>query len=102
MMDRTYAASPPTTGPILRERVIDGITWRAQVSGDRGRLEVVAVIPASDEPRVLHLLTEPQLRELLGEASDEAFDQWRCAECGCVNSRGRRWCAACAGTETTA
>ena len=85
-------------GRILsRERVKGGVRWQARVSNDRARLEVVAIVPASNEPTVVELLNDMELRELLAEGADQNEHQWVCAECGHKNANDRRWCARCSG-----
>jgi hypothetical protein len=60
---------------VLRELVRHDIRWQARRSEDRGRLEVVAVVPASATATVVQLLSEAELRE--------------------PNEAGRRWCRVC-------
>lgn len=57
-------------GRILAERTKGPVLWRAQISDDRGRLEVVGVVPPSATPTTIEPLTEPELRELLGESAE--------------------------------
>lgn len=57
-------------GAILAERMKGGVIWRAQISQDRGRLEVVGIVPASTTATVIEPLDEQELRELLGEGTE--------------------------------
>lgn len=57
-------------GTILATRLKGCATWIARIGQDRGRLEVVAVIPPSAEPVEIEPLTDAELRELLGEGAD--------------------------------
>lgn len=47
------------------------IVWEARRSPDRGRLEVVAIVPASAESTLVPLLTQAELLELLGESGED-------------------------------
>ena len=59
-------------GEVLASRRKGAVEWRARVSSDRGRLEVVGIVPASTTATVIEPLSEPELLELLGElALDE-------------------------------
>lgn len=65
--------NPPATyrpGHILAERTKGPVRWQAKISQDRGRLEVVGIVMPSETPTVIEPLSEPELRELLGEPSD--------------------------------
>lgn len=62
--------STRTAGTVLAERRKGTVTWQARISTDRGRLEVIGVVPASTTPTTIALLLEPELRELLGEGAD--------------------------------
>ncbi len=54
------------TDVILAERIAaDGTRWQARRSSDRGRLVVVAIVPASTTETLIHPLTELELLELL-------------------------------------
>lgn len=57
----------PMSGRILATRVKDGVTWQARVSADRGRLEVIGIVPASSTPTVIDPLTQAELLELLSD-----------------------------------
>ncbi|MCC7176919.1 MAG: hypothetical protein IT177_00845 [Acidobacteria bacterium] len=57
-------------GHVLAERRKGLVTWQARISHDRNRLEVVGIVPPSTEPTVIEVLTERELRELLGFADD--------------------------------
>lgn len=60
---------PPTIhepGAVLASRRKGPVTWQARISTDRGRLEVVGIVPPSPEPTTIDVLTERELRELLG------------------------------------
>jgi hypothetical protein len=52
-------------GQVLSERVKNGIRWQARISADRGRLEVVGLVPPSAVLTEVEPLTERELRELL-------------------------------------
>jgi len=58
-------------GHVLASRRKGPVTWQARISTDRGRLEVVGIVPASARPTTIEVLTEPELRELLGFTDDE-------------------------------
>ncbi|MCC7034016.1 MAG: hypothetical protein IT179_14430 [Acidobacteria bacterium] len=62
--------SPYPPGHVLSTRTKGAVTWQARISHDHGRLEVVGLVPASTEPTTIEGLTEPELRELLGEPTD--------------------------------
>lgn len=62
--------SNPQPGRVLAERRKGAVTWQARISTDRGRLEVVGLVPASATPTIIEPLTEPELRELLGESAE--------------------------------
>ena len=67
-------------GTVLASRRKGAVEWQARISTDRGRLEVVGIVPASVSPTVIEPLDERELRELLGEGADlddrhEAVDQ---------------------------
>jgi hypothetical protein len=68
------------------------VTWQARVSPDRGRLSVVAVIQPSDEPIVVELPTELELKELL---APKPAGPWQCTECGAPNDSTSCWCRRC-------
>lgn len=53
-------------GDVLASRQKGNVTWQARISTDRGRLEVVGIVPASFAPTTIEPLTERELRELLG------------------------------------
>lgn len=59
-------------GLVLAERYKGVVRWQARISADRGRLEVVGLVPASTEPTEIEPLNERELRELLGEITDSA------------------------------
>jgi hypothetical protein len=74
----------------------DGRTiWQARRGSDRGRLEVVAIVPPSSTPTVIAALTEPELRELLESDHSAQAGEWKCTECGTQNDASRRWCVLC-------
>ena len=52
---------------ILNERRKGPVTWQSRVSADRGRLEVVGLVPPSPVITVILPLTEAELRELLDD-----------------------------------
>jgi hypothetical protein len=52
-------------GSVLAERVKAGVTWQARISTDRGRLEVIGIVPPSPNPTYVESLTERELLELL-------------------------------------
>ena len=54
-------------GSVLAERTKNGIVWQARISQDRGRLEVVGLVPPSASPTTIEPLTERELHELLDE-----------------------------------
>lgn len=54
-------------GHVLSERIKGAVIWRAQISSDRGRLEVVGIVAPSTTATVIEPLSEHELRELLGE-----------------------------------
>ena len=62
---------PRQAGHVLAERTKGAVTWQARISSDRGRLEVVGIVPASATSTTIEVLTEPELRELLGFTDDE-------------------------------
>lgn len=64
----TSPAHPP--GHVLAQRQKGAVTWQARISDDRGRLEVVGIVPPSTTATVIEVLTERELRELLGESTD--------------------------------
>jgi hypothetical protein len=81
---------------ILRELTRDGVTWQARRSGDRGRLQLVAIVPPSPTPTVIEALSDTDIRALLSDDSPSASTSgWRCTECGADNTPDRRWCHAC-------
>ena len=82
-----------STGRVIAERSSpDGrVCWQAR-TGDRGRLEVVAIVAPSDTPTTVELLTDGELRELLTPKRDQP---WACTECGCVNEPSSCWCRRC-------
>lgn len=57
---------PRQPGEILATRCKNGVVWQARISTDRGRLEVVGIVPPSATATTIEVLTEPELRELLG------------------------------------
>jgi hypothetical protein len=57
-------------GHVIASRLKGCVTWQARISSDRGRLEVVGIVPASTAPTVIEPLTEPELLELLGESTE--------------------------------
>lgn len=60
----------PLAGTVLASRRKGSVTWQARISIDRGRLEVVGIVPASAAPTTIEPLDERELRELLGEGTD--------------------------------
>ena len=56
-------------GLVLAERTKNGVRWLARVGFDRGRLEVLALVPPSDTVTAVEPLTSDELLELLGEPS---------------------------------
>jgi len=82
-------------GTVLRELTRDGLTWQARRSEDRGRLQVVAIVPPSTTPTIVEALSDTELRELLTEAPPARSTGWVCVECGTPNEPGRQWCRAC-------
>lgn len=60
-----------TAGTILAERHKGAVVWQARISQDRGRLEVVGIVPASTTETVIEPLTEPELRQLLDDTSHD-------------------------------
>ena len=56
-------------GEVIAERTKGTVRWQARVSRDRGRLEVVGLVPASDTGMEIEPLTAHELLELLGEPS---------------------------------
>lgn len=60
----------PPAGTILATRGKGLVTWQARIASDRGRLEVVGVVPASLTTTTIEPLSERELRELLGEGVD--------------------------------
>jgi hypothetical protein len=65
-------AAARVVGQVLASREKNGVQWIARIAGDRGRLEVVGIVPASTEPTTIELLNERELRELLeGEHQKE-------------------------------
>lgn len=65
---RDRPAYPP--GRVLAARQKGAVTWQARISADRGRLEVVGLVPPAEEPTIVEPLTERELCELLGESGD--------------------------------
>jgi hypothetical protein len=59
-----------TPGTILSSRRKGVVTWQARISDDRGRLQVVGLVPASAEPTMIEPLDQRELLELLGEGAD--------------------------------
>jgi hypothetical protein len=57
-------------GQVLASRVKNDVRWIARVGFDRGRLEVVGIVPPSATPTVIEPLNERELRELLGEVAE--------------------------------
>lgn len=57
-------------GTVLNARAKGAVEWQARISHDRGRLEVVGLVPPSATPTVVEPLTEHELRELLGETPE--------------------------------
>lgn len=57
-------------GTVLAARSKGAVVWQARISTDRGRLEVVGIVPASHDATVIEPLDERELRELLGEGVD--------------------------------
>lgn len=57
-------------GTVLAERMKGGVIWRAQISHDRGRLQVCGIVPASTTATVIEPLDERELLELLGVGAD--------------------------------
>jgi ribosomal protein L40E len=83
---------------VLAERpAAGGVVWRARVTSDRSRLEVVAIVPASTTPVVVERLSDSDLKELLAQAPGPLSERWTCRECGAENPPDRRWCRACSG-----
>ena len=50
---------------ILAEREKNGVIWQARIGTDRGRLEVVALVPPSTGTTIVEALTGAELQELL-------------------------------------
>lgn len=62
---------------LARRRVSDRVTWEARRSTDRGRLEVVAVVSARGPEQVeVQMLSEAELKALLGETAATDDQQW--------------------------
>lgn len=57
-------------GQILAERCKGTVVWQARISTDRGRLEVVGIVPPSATATIITPLTDHELLELLGEHAD--------------------------------
>lgn len=57
-------------GHVLAARQKGPVTWLARISTDRGRLEVVGIVPPSTTATTIEVLTEPELRQLLGIEDD--------------------------------
>lgn len=53
-------------GHVLSTRRKGAVLWQARISSDRGRLEVIGLVAPSATPTTIEVLTEPELRELLG------------------------------------
>jgi hypothetical protein len=83
---------------VLSQLVTDGIVWQLRRSVDRGRLEVVAVVPASVSPTVIRSLTDRELRALLVDTPALRPEPWRCLHCGTSNAPAREWCRVCSET----
>jgi hypothetical protein len=62
--------APCRPGQILAARRKGAVTWQARISADRGRLEVVGLVPASATATTIEPLTDHELLELLGERGD--------------------------------
>jgi hypothetical protein len=62
--------TPRAPGSVLASRQKGTVVWQARISTDRGRLEVVGLVPASRTPTVIEPLDERELLELLGEPTD--------------------------------
>jgi hypothetical protein len=97
-IEPTYArdvADRDTRPRVLAERQIAvGVKWQARI-GDRGRLEVVAIVAPSRHETSVPLLSDGELRELLAEGDRQDAEHWICAGCGAMNEPGRRWCRVC-------
>ena len=89
----------PRSARVLGEFQKGGVLWLARVGSDRGRLEVVAIVPPAVEPQVIPLLTDGELRAPLGGGADSDAG-WRCAECAAENASDRRWCECCSSHAT--
>lgn len=98
-MPEALVYEPIPAVDVLKELVRGGIVWQARRSGDRGRLQVVAIVPAATEPTVVEMLSEADLRELLAPPPAAAPTGWICGECGATNEPGRRWCRVCSSHE---
>lgn len=57
-------------GTVLASRRKGAVDWQARISQDRGRLEVVGLVPASPVAITIEPLTNQELLELLGERCD--------------------------------
>ena len=74
-------------GTVLAERQKGVAAWQARISHDRGRLEVIAIVPPSSEPTIIEPLTEPELLELLGESEKSGVPASKITQAG---GRSRR------------
>lgn len=84
-----------TPAVVLRELARGGVTRQARPGEDRGRLQVVAIVPPSAAVTVIEALSESELRELLADVPEDRSAGWVCVECGVTNEPGRRWCRVC-------
>jgi hypothetical protein len=57
-------------GTVLASRRKGVVVWQARISDDRGRLEVVGIVPASTMATAIEPLDERELRQLLGERTE--------------------------------
>ena len=57
-------------GQVLSERRKGAVLWRARVSADRNRLELIGIVEASTTPTEVEPLTQAELCALLDETHD--------------------------------
>jgi hypothetical protein len=55
------------TAPIVLAEHVDGagITWQARIAADRGRLQVIAIVPPGDTVATIERLSDTELQQLL-------------------------------------
>jgi hypothetical protein len=92
------------TAPIVLAEHVDGagITWQARIAADRGRLQVIAIVPPGDTVATIERLSDTELQQLLAGGPARGDADWTCRECSTVNPSARRWCLTCSGSGSAA